>query len=201
MAFRRSPVRSRSGPPSFAHARSRRSVSYGSASHAKDAAPERRSREGGPDRLRTSFGSARHPILLFSGGSLDSCGASRILQPLIATPIVEIVIDVVRTRRFFAFCLAAFRHSRCLRWGMQQIKRIVYVLKSASPKAHYYIGLTHDVHARLADHNAGRCRHTARYRPWRLHVTIELPDEQRGAAFERYLKSGSGRAFAKRHFD
>ena len=38
------------------------------------------------------------------------------------------------------------------------------------------------------------------YRPWHLHVTIELPDEQRAIDFERYLKSGSGRAFAKRHF-
>ena len=83
---------------------------------------------------------------------------------------------------------------------MPEDRRLVYILKSASPQAHYYIGLTHDVPARLADHNAGRCPHTARYRPWYLHATIELPDEQRAIAFERYLKSGSGRAFAKRHF-
>jgi putative endonuclease len=79
-------------------------------------------------------------------------------------------------------------------------KRTVYVLRSQSEPKQPYIGLTHDVHARLADHNAGRCPHTARYRPWQLHVTIELPDEQRAIEFERYLKSGSGRAFAKRHF-
>jgi putative endonuclease len=79
-------------------------------------------------------------------------------------------------------------------------KRLVYVLKSATSRARYYIGLTSDVSARLADHNAGRCHHTARYRPWQRHVTIELPDEQRAVDFERYLKSGSGRAFAKRHF-
>jgi putative endonuclease len=78
--------------------------------------------------------------------------------------------------------------------------RFLYVLKSADPKSHFYTGLTTDVRARLADHNAGRCPHTARYRPWQLHVTIELPDEQRAVAFERYLKSGSGRAFAKRQF-
>ena len=83
---------------------------------------------------------------------------------------------------------------------MPEDKRLVYVLKSANPKAHYYMGLTSDVPARLADHNAGRCPHTARYRPWQLHVAIELPDEDRALAFERYLKSGSGRAFAKRHF-
>lgn len=83
---------------------------------------------------------------------------------------------------------------------MPEDKRLVYVLTSAGRGAHYYVGLTHDVRARLDDHNAGRCTHTARYRPWHLHVTIELPDEQRAIAFETYLKSGSGRAFAKRHF-
>ena len=83
---------------------------------------------------------------------------------------------------------------------MPEAKRFVYVLKSACQKPHFYIGLTHDVRGRLADHNAGRCPHTARSRPWHLHVTIELPDERRGIEFERYVKSGSGRAFAKRHF-
>ena len=79
-------------------------------------------------------------------------------------------------------------------------KRTVYILRSLSEPKRPYIGLTSDVHARLADHNAGRCPHTARYRPWQLHLTIELPDEPRAIEFERYLKSGSGRAFAKRHF-
>jgi len=79
-------------------------------------------------------------------------------------------------------------------------KRTVYILRSLGEPKRPYIGLTHDVHARLADHNAGRCPHTARYRPWHPHVTIELPDEQRAIQFEQYLKSGSGRAFAKRHF-
>jgi len=59
---------------------------------------------------------------------------------------------------------------------MPEDKRLVYVLKSANPKTHYYVGHTHDVPAHLADHNAGRCPHTARYRPWQLHVTIELPE-------------------------
>jgi putative endonuclease len=84
---------------------------------------------------------------------------------------------------------------------MPEDKRFVSVLKSADPKSHFYVGRTSDVRSRLADHNAGRCSHTARYRPWQLHVTIELLDEQRAVDFERYLKSGSGRAFAKRHFE
>ena len=80
-------------------------------------------------------------------------------------------------------------------------KRVVYVLRNASPTPQFYVGLTSDVNARLADHNTGRCPHTASRRPWLLHVVIEFSDEQRAVRFERYLKSGSGRAFAKRHFE
>jgi putative endonuclease len=65
---------------------------------------------------------------------------------------------------------------------MPEDKRFVYVLKSADSKPHFHIGLTSDVRARLADHSAGRCPHTARHRPWQLHVTIEPPDEQRAIA-------------------
>ena len=77
----------------------------------------------------------------------------------------------------------------------------MYVLKSAGVVPDYYVGLTGDVTARLADHNAGRCPHTASRRTWQIHVVIEFSDEKRAIHFERYLKSGSGRAFAKRHFD
>ena len=80
-------------------------------------------------------------------------------------------------------------------------KRFVYVLKNASPRAGFYVGLSSDVRERLEDHNAGRCPHTSRSRPWQLHVIVEFPDEARALRFERYLKSGSGRAFAKRHFE
>jgi putative endonuclease len=79
-------------------------------------------------------------------------------------------------------------------------KRFVYVLTNTDQAAHFYVGLTSNVNARLADHNAGRCRHTASYRPWQLHVVIEFSDSDRAIRFERYLKSVSGRAFAKRHF-
>lgn len=64
----------------------------------------------------------------------------------------------------------------------------------------FYTGITTDVSARITWHNAGRCAHTAKHRPWELVVAIEFANEDRALAFERYLKSGSGRAFAKRHF-
>ena len=80
-------------------------------------------------------------------------------------------------------------------------KRFVYVMRNADKSPHFYVGLTADVNARLADHNAGRCPHTASRRPWERHVLIEFSDEERAIRFERYLKSGSGRAFARRHFE
>ena len=82
-------------------------------------------------------------------------------------------------------------------------KKFVYVLKNAraNSERHFYVGLTSDVRGRLSDHNTGRCPHTARRRPWQLHVVMEFADEATATRFERYLKSGSGRAFAKRHFE
>ena len=79
-------------------------------------------------------------------------------------------------------------------------KRFVYVLRNGENPPRYYTGITSDVARRHAEHNAGSCVHTAKYRPWCVDLVIEFPDEGRAFAFERYLKSGSGRAFAKRHF-
>ena len=79
-------------------------------------------------------------------------------------------------------------------------RRVVYVLKSESQPNRYYTGLTSNLAARLDAHNAGRCPHTASSRPWRLDVIVRFADEYPAVAFERYLKSGSGGAFAKRHF-
>jgi putative endonuclease len=78
-------------------------------------------------------------------------------------------------------------------------KHCVYVLQSERTPGRYYTGLTCDVTLRLAAHNAGRSPHTASGRPWRIDVVIEFADERRATAFEHYLKSGSGVAFAKRH--
>ena len=78
-------------------------------------------------------------------------------------------------------------------------KRFVYVLRNSSQKARYYTGMTSNVPARLRFHNAGLCRHTADGRPWQVDVVVQFADDRRALAFERYLKSGSGVAFAKRH--
>jgi predicted GIY-YIG superfamily endonuclease len=79
-------------------------------------------------------------------------------------------------------------------------KRIVYILRSQADARRHYVGITNDLRARLDWHNAGPCGHTTRYRPWSVVVSMEFPTEQAARRFERYLKSGSGRAFASRHF-
>ena len=79
-------------------------------------------------------------------------------------------------------------------------KRIVYVLRSGRDPSRHYVGITNDTKARLRWHNYGPCGHTVEYRPWSIIVTIEFPTEAEAVRFEKYLKSGSGRAFAKRHF-
>jgi putative endonuclease len=77
--------------------------------------------------------------------------------------------------------------------------KYVYVLESLDSE-HFYVGLTGDLRARLAKHNAGEVSHTSKYRPWRLRTYAAFDDERRAVAFEKYLKSGSDRSCAKRHF-
>jgi putative endonuclease len=83
---------------------------------------------------------------------------------------------------------------------MNRVKRFVYVLRSERDPERHYVALTSNVARRLDWHNDGLNVHTARNRPWFVVVSLEFADEQVARRFERYLKSGSGRAFAKRHF-
>lgn len=78
-------------------------------------------------------------------------------------------------------------------------KTCVYIARSLADPKRYYTGVTSDPVARLAAHNANRSSHTANGCPWELDVVIAFSDEARALAFERYLKSGSGVAFSKRH--
>jgi putative endonuclease len=40
--------------------------------------------------------------------------------------------------------------------------------------------------------------HTSKYAPWKLVTYVAFSDRQKAEAFEHYLKSGSGHAFAKK---
>ena len=77
--------------------------------------------------------------------------------------------------------------------------RYVYILQSESNPMHFYAGLTEDLHARLKKHNAGEVTATASFRPWHVKTAVAFSNHEQAARFERYLKSGSGRAFAKKH--
>jgi predicted GIY-YIG superfamily endonuclease len=78
--------------------------------------------------------------------------------------------------------------------------KYVYILVSEGDVSRFYVGLTDNVLARLEKHNAGHVPHTSKFSPWRLKNSIGFADADKAAAFEKYLKSGSGRAFAKKHF-
>ncbi len=75
-----------------------------------------------------------------------------------------------------------------------------YILRSLSHPSERYIGSTEDLKARLAKHNTGDVPHTSKYRPWKVEAYFAFETKEKAAAFENYLKSGSGHVFAKRHF-
>ena len=75
--------------------------------------------------------------------------------------------------------------------------KYVYILKSVEGD-HFYSGSTDDLRNRLRSHNAGQVSHTRKFMPWRLKTYLAFSDELQAIAFEKYLKSPSGRAFAKK---
>jgi predicted GIY-YIG superfamily endonuclease len=78
--------------------------------------------------------------------------------------------------------------------------KYVYLLVSEANPVLHYVGQTDDLRARLAKHNSGGVPSTAEARPWRIDVAVAFHSVDKAIAFERYLKSHSGRSFAKRHF-
>jgi predicted GIY-YIG superfamily endonuclease len=76
--------------------------------------------------------------------------------------------------------------------------RYVYILRSLNGVEHYYVGVTEDLRARLKKHNSGEVPHTSKFVPWKIKTYIAFSDEKQAVAFEKYLKSASGRTFAKK---
>ena len=66
-------------------------------------------------------------------------------------------------------------------------------------RCEYYIGFSSRPTERLQEHNAGKNRSTAAFAPWSLAAITSFPTKQKALAFERYLKTGSGCAFLRRH--
>ena len=76
--------------------------------------------------------------------------------------------------------------------------KYVYLIQSIPSPAQRYIGVTSDLKTRLKSHNAGQSSHTSKFKPWKLVTYVAFSDESKAIDFEKYLKSGSGRAFAEK---
>jgi putative endonuclease len=74
----------------------------------------------------------------------------------------------------------------------------VYILNSIHYPDKFYVGYTLDVHDRVNVHNEGGSVHTKKHKPWKLIWHCVFETKERALEFEKYLKSHSGRAFAKK---
>jgi putative endonuclease len=74
-----------------------------------------------------------------------------------------------------------------------------YILSSINLPEQRYIGHSSNLSQRLQEHNSGKCPHTAKFAPWIIEWYCVFQELEKTQAFERYLKSGSGHAFAARH--
>lgn len=73
----------------------------------------------------------------------------------------------------------------------------VYSLKC---KDGYYVGCADNLEERLKRHQNGQVPATANRLPVKLDFYLAVADKYKAFEFEKYLKSGSGRAFIKKHF-
>jgi len=76
--------------------------------------------------------------------------------------------------------------------------KYVYLIKSESHTNKTYVGVTSNLIQRLTTHNGGGSVHTSKFTPWTLLTYVAFSDDSKALAFEAYLKTGSGRAFAKK---
>ena len=147
-------------------------------------------------------GQSHNPLSVFSA-ELRPPKTSRgyqILRSFDSPPVQELRTPrFAKTRQLEIWAISAGDELASSR--TMTTKRFVYVLKTDAGAPRYYVGVTSNVGQRLVWHNDGHCTHTAKHGPWRIHVVVEFSDEVHATRFEQYLKSGSGRAFAKRHFD
>ena len=74
----------------------------------------------------------------------------------------------------------------------------VYIIRSQVFSNQEYVGATANLKQRLTDHNSGKSAHTAKFMPWALIWYCAFHDKYKALEFEKYLKSHSGRAFAKK---
>lgn len=74
----------------------------------------------------------------------------------------------------------------------------VYIIQSLADPSQVYTGATTDLKERMHYHDAGKSPHTSKYAPWGLKWYCAFQDKYMALDFEKYLKSHSGRAFARK---
>ncbi|MEM0967024.1 MAG: GIY-YIG nuclease family protein [Verrucomicrobiota bacterium] len=74
----------------------------------------------------------------------------------------------------------------------------VYRIQSRKSPSFGYTGYTTNLKQRLAQHNSGEVASTSRFAPFGLVFYAAFPDKRTGRNFEDYLKTGSGKAFARK---
>lgn len=74
----------------------------------------------------------------------------------------------------------------------------VYILKSKKDGS-LYKGSTENLKQRIDDHNNGSAIYSSTKKPYKLVWYCAFPTKTQALQFEKYLKHGSGHAFAKRH--
>jgi putative endonuclease len=74
----------------------------------------------------------------------------------------------------------------------------VYMLQSLNFSKQRYTGFTSDLKKRLAAHNNGESIHTSKFKPWKLVAYQAFEEKHRAMDFEKYAKTGSGKAFANK---
>jgi len=74
----------------------------------------------------------------------------------------------------------------------------VYLLLCSDGKV--YTGCTNNIADRLRRHNSGMVEYTKSRLPVQPKLIVNFFDKYKAYNFERYLKSGSGKEFSRRHF-
>ena len=73
----------------------------------------------------------------------------------------------------------------------------VYILRLSNNR--YYVGCTNDIEDRLSRHQNGYVDSTKSHLPVEMIFYCTFYDKYKAYEFEKYLKSGSGRAFTLKH--
>lgn len=74
-----------------------------------------------------------------------------------------------------------------------------YILKSLKQLGAVYIGYTKDLKVRLVQHNDQKyLSYSKRFAPWAIESYFAFAYLDQAKDFEKYLKSGSGKAFMRK---